>query len=93
VRPIPGKFDISITAGAALPTGSTAIAGPSVQPYPLSPWSIELGDGWAVNGMEMNFFTPSSPTVKFTNQSTFVIEKEITERSFLFVEYVGDAGP
>jgi hypothetical protein len=31
--PVPGKFDISITAGAALPTGATAIAGPGVQPY------------------------------------------------------------
>jgi hypothetical protein len=90
VSPIPGRFDISITAGAALPTGATAIAGPGVQPYLQFPWSIELGGGWAVNGMETNFFVPSSPTVKFSNQSTFVIEKEITERSFLFVEYIGD---
>jgi hypothetical protein len=90
VSPIPGRFDISITAGAALPTGATAIAGPGVQPYLQFPWSIELGGGWAVNGMETNFFVPSSPTVKFSNQSPFVIEKEITERSFLFVEYIGD---
>jgi hypothetical protein len=40
--------------------------------------------------METNFFMPASPTVKFNNQSTFVIEKEVTEPSFLFVEYVGD---
>jgi hypothetical protein len=31
-----------------------------------------------------------SPTVTFANQSTVVIEKEVTERSFLFIEYVGD---
>jgi hypothetical protein len=90
VSPVPGKFDISVTAGAALPAGPTAIAGRGVQPYLQFPWSFDLGGGWAVNGMETNFFTLASPTVKFTNQSTFVIEKEMTERSFLFIEYVGD---
>jgi Putative MetA-pathway of phenol degradation len=90
VSPFPGKFDISITAGAAMPTGTTAITAPSVQPYLQFPWSFDLGGGWAINGMETNFITPSSPTVKFTNQSTFVIEKELIECSFLFVDYVGD---
>jgi opacity protein-like surface antigen len=90
VSPVPGKFDISITAGAALPTGAAAMAGPGVQPYVQFPWSIELGAGWAITGMETNFFTPSSQVVKYSNQSTLVIEKEVTERSFLFVEYVGD---
>jgi hypothetical protein len=89
ISPLPGKFDLSITAGAALPTGANGISGPGVQPYLQIPWSIELGGGWAVNGMETNFFTPLSDA-KFTYQSTLVLEKEIAERSFLFVEYVGD---
>ena len=45
ISPLPGKFDLSITAGAALPTGATAVTGPG---------------------------------------------KEFAERSFLFVEYVGN---
>jgi hypothetical protein len=90
VSPIPEKFDLSITVGVGLPTGTKMIAGPGAQPYLQFPWSFNLGGGWAVNGMETNFFIPSSPTVKFSNQSTFVIEKEVTERSFLFIEYVGD---
>lgn len=89
ISPLPGKFDLSITAGAALPTGAAGIAGPGVQPYLQIPWSVALGDGWSLNGMETNFFTPASDG-KFTYQSTLVIEKEIAERSFLFVEYVGD---
>ena len=89
LSPLPGKFDLSITAGAALPTGATAIAGSGVQPYLQIPWSIALGGGWAITGMETHFFTPASDA-KFTYQSTLVIEKEIAERSFLFVEYVGD---
>jgi outer membrane putative beta-barrel porin/alpha-amylase len=88
ISPVPGKFDLSLTAGAALPTGATAISGPGVQPYLQVPWSIDLGEGWAVTGMETNFFTPRSDA-KSTYQSTVTIEKEIAERSFLFVEYVG----
>ncbi|HEV3161696.1 MAG TPA: transporter [Xanthobacteraceae bacterium] len=89
ISPLPSKFDLSITAGAALPTGATGISGPGVQPYLQIPWSIALGDGWALNGMETNFFMPASDS-KFTYQSTLVLEKEFAERSFLFLEYVGD---
>jgi hypothetical protein len=83
------KFDFSITAGAALPTGATAVSGPGLQPYAQIPWSLELGDGWALNGMGTNFFTPEA-AVKFTYQSTLSIEKEIAERGFVFIEYVGN---
>jgi Putative MetA-pathway of phenol degradation len=62
VSPIPEKFDLSITAGIRLPTGAKMIAGPGAQPYTQFPWSFDLGGGWAVNGMETNFFMPSSPT-------------------------------
>ena len=86
VSPVPGKFDFSIVTGAALPTGAIAVAGPGVQPYLQFPWSVQLGGSWAITGMETNFFTPSNPAIKFANQSTVVIEKEVTERSFLFVE-------
>ena len=89
ISPVPGKFDLSITAGAALPTGATAISGPGVVPYLQVPWSIDLGDGWAITGMETNFFTPRSDA-KSIYQSTVTIEKEIAERGFLFVEYVGN---
>jgi hypothetical protein len=87
-QPGPRKIRLSLTAGAALPTGATAISGPGLQPYLQVPWSIDLGEGWAVTGMETSFFTPRSDA-KSTYQSTVTIEKEIAERSFLFVEYVG----
>jgi hypothetical protein len=90
VSPAPGKFDLSVVIGAALPTGDKRIAGPGVQPYLQAPWSFDLGDGWTLNGMQTLFFTPSDPTVRVSNQSTVTIEKDTTERSFLFVEYVGN---
>lgn len=88
ISPLPGKFDVSVTAGVALPSGATGIAGQGVQPYLQIPWSIALGNGWELNGMETNFFTPASDA-KFSYQSMLVIEKEFDERAFLFVEYVG----
>ncbi len=90
ISPVPGKFDLSTTAGAGLPTGAHAIAGRGVQPYLQFPWSVQLGGGWAFTGMVTNFLTPENPANKYSNESTFVIEKSFLERSFVFVEYVGE---
>jgi len=77
-------------AGAGLPTGAVRIAGPGVQPYLQMPWSWELHDGWGLSGMLMEFFRPSDGASRQTAEATFVIEKKVTERASLFVEYVGD---
>ena len=58
VSPIPGKIDLSLVAGVALPTGAVNIAGPGAQPYLQLPWSWELHDGWGLSGMFTEFFRP-----------------------------------
>jgi hypothetical protein len=78
--------------GVALPTGSASIAGRGSQPYFHFPWSWELGRGWGLSGMLTEFFRPSDPTSKLITEATFVIEKKVTERASLFVEYVGENG-
>jgi hypothetical protein len=97
VSPIPGKFDLSLVAGMALPTGTVNIAGPGAKPYLQMPWSWELHDGWGLSGMLTEFFRPSDLTTKRITETTFVIEKKVSERASLFIEYVGDypenAGP
>ncbi len=90
ISPVPGKIDLSAVVGAGLPTGTKAIAGPGVQPYVQFPWSWELGGGWGISGMFTNFFTPANPINKLSTETTFVIEREVGEHAFLFVEYVGD---
>jgi hypothetical protein len=40
--------------------------------------------------MFTEFFRPSDPASKLVTEATFVIEKRVTERASLFVEYVGD---
>ena len=39
--------------------------------------------------MLTTFFFPSDPSNKQTTEATFVLEKKVTERAALFVEYVG----
>jgi len=97
VSPIPGKVDLSLVFGMALPTGAVDIAGRGAQPYLQMPWSWELPDGWGLSGMLTEFFRPAELTIKRVTETTFVIEKKIAEKAGLFVEYVGDypinAGP
>jgi Putative MetA-pathway of phenol degradation len=90
ISPIRGKVDLSAVFGVALPTGSAGIAGRGAQPYLQFPWSWELHSGWGLSGMFTEFFRPSDPTSKRITETTFVIEKKVTERASLFVEYVGD---
>jgi hypothetical protein len=90
ISPVPGKVDLSAVIGVALPTGSASIAGPGAQPYLQFPWSWELSSGWGLSGMFTEFFRPSDSTSKRVTETTFAIEKKVTERASLFVEYVGD---
>jgi Putative MetA-pathway of phenol degradation len=90
ISPIPGKVDLSAVFGVALPTGSASIAGLGAQPYLQLPWSWELRSGWGLSGMFTEFLRPSDPVSKRTTETTFAIEKKVTERASLFVEYVGD---
>jgi Putative MetA-pathway of phenol degradation len=90
ISPIPGKVDLSALFGVALPTGSTGIAGSGAQLYLQFPWSWELRSRWGLSGMLTKFFRPSGPASKRITETTFVIEKKLTERASLFVEYVGD---
>ena len=90
VSPIPGKVDLSLVFGVALPTGAVDIAGRGAQPYLQMPWSWELRDGWGLSGMLTEFFRPSELTSRRITETTFVIERKVTEKASLFVEYVGD---
>ena len=90
ISPVPGKIDLSVVTGVALPTGAEAIAGRGAQPYLQFPWSWELHDGWGLSGMLTEFFRPSELTTKRIMETTFVIEKNVSKKASLFVEYVGD---
>jgi Putative MetA-pathway of phenol degradation len=97
ISPLPGKVDLSVVFGVALPTGAVAIAGRGAQPYLQFPWSWELHDGWGVSGMFTEFFRPSDFRTRRITETTFVLEKKLANDLSVFTEYVGDfpegAGP
>jgi hypothetical protein len=90
ISPIPGKIDASVVFGVGLPTGTVGIAGRGAQPYLQMPWSWELHAGWGVSGMLTEFLRPSDVASPRTTEATFAIEKKLTDRMSLFVEYVSD---
>ena len=90
ISPVPGKFDLSAVFGTGLPIGTKTVAGPGVQPYVQFPWSWEFGGGWSISGMLTNFVRPADPNNKIATETTFALERELGQRAFLFVEYVGD---
>jgi len=89
ISPLPRKIDLSMTVGLALPTGAAQIAGRGTQPYLQFPWSWELNDGWGLSGMFTEFFRPVDFTSQRITETTFVIEKKLTDKFSLFTEYVG----
>jgi len=90
ISPLPGKVDLSVVLGVALPTGAVEIAGRGPQPYLQFPWSWELHDGWGVSGMFTEFSRPYDLTTRSITEATFVLEKKLTRQFSLFTEYVGD---
>ncbi len=90
ISPVPGKIDLSIVSGVALPTGTAALVGRGAHPYVQMPWSSELHNGWSISGMFTEFFRPDDLSTRNITETTFVIEKKLTERFSAFTEYVGD---
>jgi Putative MetA-pathway of phenol degradation len=88
--PLPGEVDLSVTVGAALPAGRARLVGRGPQPYLQLPWSRELGDGWGVSGMLTAFFSPANSAGSAATQSTLAIERELGDRTDVFIEYAGD---
>ncbi len=85
-----GPFSASGVFGVQLPTGSSRISGRGYAPYLQVPWARTMSDAWRLSGMVTLTLTPEEPKVDQTTQITFVIERELDERTNVFVEGIGD---
>jgi hypothetical protein len=90
ISPDPGNFDLSVALGAGLPTGSTAIVSPGLQPYLQFPWAKNLPDGWGMGGMVTLFERPADPVSKISTEISFEVGKDITKNFGIFAEYLSD---
>ncbi|MGB6562193.1 MAG: transporter [Candidatus Binataceae bacterium] len=86
---VPFGFDLSVTGGAAFPSGSSKISGRGYQPLVQFPWSHLLAPDWEVAGMFTLFWSPSESEHNLTFQPTLSLEREFGSAADLFVEYVG----
>ena len=92
LAPLPGEFQLSVTAGLELPTGTVSISGSGYGGYIQLPWSKEIGDGWSVSGMFTAFWFPGQRRSNPTLEPTFVVERQVGPRADMFIEYLAD-GP
>ena len=54
------------------------------------PVVLGIAQRMGIERMFTEFIRPSDPASKLITETTFVVEKKVTERTSLFVEYVGD---
>ena len=87
-------FDVSLVATLSLPTGAQAISSHGYDPSVQLPWSRALSPHWTAAGM-LSMYWPTQPAQdgnrrNRTGETTFLIDRQVTNRWDGFVEYAGD---
>ena len=88
--PLPGHFDLSVIVAVSLPTGAARVSSHGFDPFVKFPWSRDLRNGRSIGGMQSLFWNTQGAKRNLTWEATFNLEKEITNRCSVFVEYAGD---
>jgi hypothetical protein len=90
IGPLPGKFDLAVIAAVSFPTGGQKETSHGFDPFAKFPWSRELTEKWSVGGMLSGFWNTLNDQHHFLWEPTFYLERQLTARTDLFVEFVGD---
>jgi hypothetical protein len=85
------SFDVSLVATLSLPTGAHAISSHGYDPSVQVPWSRALSPHWTAAGM-LSMYWPAQHGNRrnLTGETTFLIDRQVTNRWDGFVEYAGD---
>lgn len=92
IGPLAGAVDLAVIVGSGIPLDPDKPGGHGFSPFIKLPWSHDLPHGWSVGGMQSLFYGTGDEPKTLTWESTFYVEREITKRSDLFVEYGADYG-
>jgi hypothetical protein len=88
--PLPGGFDVSVTAFLSFPTGAAGVSSGGYDPGLQVAWSRALSPNWTLAGM-LSLYDPTVDQKRnFTGESTFLLDRQLTKPWDVFVEYVGD---
>lgn len=90
---LPEGLTLWTTVGVALPTGDKRISGRGAAPYIQVPASYDLGGDFTLNGMYSVTFHPSDAGDEPLSQTSLYLDRTLTDRSDVFVEYVNAYQP
>jgi len=83
-------FDVSIIAFLSVPTGAAAISSHGYDPGLQLPWSRKLSTNWTAAGQLALYWPTEIDGRNVTGQSTFLLDRQITNPMDAFVEYAGE---
>jgi len=86
---LPDGLQLSVVAGAGLPTGPAGNGGDKTRPYFQIPWSQQIGGDFSLHGMLTETWIPGAASNNLF-EGTLSLERELGEQTDVFVEYVGD---
>ncbi len=89
LQDLPEGLQVSVVAGASLPTGPHGNGGDVTKPYLQIPWSEEIGGDFSLHGMLTETWIPAAASDSLFEE-TLSLERALGERADMFVEYVGD---
>jgi hypothetical protein len=88
--PLPGKFEVSVTAFVSFPTGVSGVSSGGYDPGLQVAWSRPLSSKWTTAGMLSLYRPTQDHSHNLTGESTLLLDWQLTALWDAFVEYVGD---
>jgi hypothetical protein len=88
--PLPGKFDVSVTAFVSFPIGVSGVSSGGYDPGLQIAWSRPLSSKWTTAGMLSLYGPTQDHSHNLTGESTLLLDRQLTTPWDAFVEYVAD---
>jgi len=88
--PTRGNFNLSCILFLSLPSGAEAISSHGYDPGLQLPWSHQLSESWTAGGQAAFYWPSQGGTHDFTDETTFLLDRQLTKPWDAFLEYAGD---
>ena len=87
---IRGGSDVSVIVFLSIPTGAGAVSSHGYDPGLQLPWSRKLSANWSAAGQFALYWPTQVDARDLTAESTFLLDRQLTKPSDVFIEYAGD---
>jgi hypothetical protein len=86
----PDGFEASAVVMLSVPTGAHGTSSHGYDPSLQLPWSHKLSANWTAAGMLSLYVPTVNGTHRVVGESTFLVDRQLTQPWDAFVEYAGD---